>query len=219
MASESTFIDYYLTTNSVSSTMVYRSTLVAALRDVRAITGRDLQSGKVVNEEKAGSWLGCIGYFLILDQIGTCLDRTDKKLEDNIWIRAEKGPRRNRSSIERAILLFSTISPTVAQYLYFLRCALTHDFSLVHTNNGKFYHFRLLSNRSSKLIDLPNSNYAGPGSERSEDNVTTINIGRVGNLVEGIYKKLISLNKKECLKVRLRGGLDELMQRYFMNIH
>jgi hypothetical protein len=48
------------------------SGFTAALRDARGATGRHPSSGAVVKPEDNCSWLGAVGYLILLDQIGTC---------------------------------------------------------------------------------------------------------------------------------------------------
>jgi len=50
--------------------VVILSTFVAALRDAREATGRDLKTGRVVHAEQSYSWLGAIAYLLLLESIG-----------------------------------------------------------------------------------------------------------------------------------------------------
>ena len=53
------------------------SSFWAALRDARCATGRNVETGTVVDEAKTGSWLGAIGYLMLLDQIGTAVRRSE----------------------------------------------------------------------------------------------------------------------------------------------
>jgi hypothetical protein len=50
----------------------YLSGFTAILRDARLGTGRNADSGAVLEEEKTGHWLGAVGYMILLDQAGKC---------------------------------------------------------------------------------------------------------------------------------------------------
>jgi hypothetical protein len=50
----------------------YLSGFTAILRDARQDTGRNADSGTVLEEEKTGHWLGAVGYMILLDQAGKC---------------------------------------------------------------------------------------------------------------------------------------------------
>jgi len=68
--------------DTISAFLIYRrrrsdahwvSSLVAVLRDARAATGRYLATGEVSPKQRgSGSWLGALGYMVMLDQIGEC---------------------------------------------------------------------------------------------------------------------------------------------------
>jgi hypothetical protein len=53
------------------------SSLMAVVRDARLVTGRESMSGALLPEQaqKAGSWLGALGYLVMIDQIGECFTR------------------------------------------------------------------------------------------------------------------------------------------------
>jgi hypothetical protein len=51
------------------------SSLYKGLVDCRSATNRDIRTGENLPTEEHDSWVGALGYFALLDLIGTCLTR------------------------------------------------------------------------------------------------------------------------------------------------
>jgi hypothetical protein len=92
----------------------------AVLRDARGITKRDPDTGRLDPEVKhghLGSWLGALGYMVLLDQIGRCF----KPKRDA----PEQGP-----PMVKALKHFSGLTDEKTCAIFALRCAFAHDYGL-----------------------------------------------------------------------------------------
>ncbi len=184
-------------------TMKVFSGFVAALGDARLVTGRDT-TGKKTDESKHGCWLGAIGYMALLDQIGNCFKP--------VYVSPESG-----NSIRKALRYFTTLPDAEIDALYALRCAFAHDFSLYNINHNTpslTHRFQVGVGGAMKAVLLPMVRWDGDYSNRTVNNVTTVNLEGFGDLVENICRQLSDLADKGELEVVLCGGSDELLQRY-----
>lgn len=113
---------------------IFTSGFIAALRDTRYMSGRDLDTGKIISERKTGSpgsWLGAIGYMILLDQIGSCFKpKTSNEIKGN--------------SIYKTLKYFTNLKDEEINALYAMRCALTHDYCLYNksSNPQLNHHFK-----------------------------------------------------------------------------
>jgi len=179
------------------------SALIRALGNIRKETGRDKNGLKILGEDH-GSWLGAIGYMVILDQIGNCFrPRTRLTLH-------------NLSSIQKALRYFTHLGHRRINAIYALRCALAHDYSLCnyHKNQSLQHRFVVTQGESPPLVKLPRVPWDGDILKNERRNVTVVNLEKLGDLVETIYKRLIALHKHNSLEISLKGGPNELIQRY-----
>lgn len=180
------------------------SGFTAALRDARGATGRNLVTGIIVKPELTCSWLGAVGYLILLDQIGTCFKpHGDAVVEGN--------------TINRALSYFTDLSTSDRNALYALRCAFAHDYSLVNENphsQVRTHHFMILSDQNFPVVKHPLQSWNGDYALRTKSNATIVNVRELGEVVERVYRKLIDLAKSGNLQVILPGGFTELMSRY-----
>ncbi len=180
------------------------SALVRALGNVRKETGRDHNGNKVAGQNH-GSWLGAIGYMAILDQIGKCF-RPRNRI-----------PLYDLNSIQRALRYFTRLGSLKINAIYALRCAFTHDYSLYNQNRKDptlQHRFTVTQGTEPPLVKLPKVPWDGDILNRKDSNQTVINLEKFGDLVEEICKRLISLHNRRKLEISLKGGADELNQRY-----
>ena len=180
------------------------SGFTAALRDARGATGRDPATGAIVNPEHTYSWLGAVGYLVLLDQIGTCFKPADTK--DVVG-----------NTINRALSYFTNLSEADRNAIYALRCAFAHDYSLVNENpntNRRTHHFIILSDPSSPVLRHPAQTWDGDYETRDEDNATNVNVWALGKHVEDICLQLLDLANAGELDITLADGLKELTSRY-----
>jgi hypothetical protein len=174
-----------------------------ALNDARAATKRD-RDGEKLPGKKHGSWLGALGYMALLDQIGKCFRPQRKDTVEG-------------NSIHKALTYFTTLGSADIEALYALRCAFAHDYSLINVNpnNGHLTHrFHVWDGPSGSVVTLPKVPWDGNFETKSAENVTSVNLEKLGDLVEEICLMLRSLAEAKELELELRGGPDELMHRY-----
>jgi len=185
------------------------SALVRALGNVRNETGRD-ENGKKNTGQDHGSWLGAIGYMAILDQIGKCFKPRNRP------------PLNNLNSIQKALRYFTRIGQHKINAIYALRCAFTHDYSLYNQNAkdpALQHRFTVTQGTKPPLVKLPKVAWDGDILNRNHQNQTVINLEKFGDLVEAIYKRLVKLHKHQGLEILLKGGNEELAQRYQIWTH
>ena len=153
-----------------------------------------------------GSWLGAIGYLSLLDQIGKCF-----KPSAAVTIN-------NENSISKALKYFATHIPNAeVDAIYALRNAFAHDYSLYNINNNRpsyTHHFTVLKSPVHPLVRLPQTQWGGNIGNRTQNNMTVINLEALGDTVEQICFRLLQLANNNGLEVTLAGGSDELIQRY-----
>lgn len=168
------------------------SSLVAGLRDCRLATKRNPDTGEYnpdISNGDPGNWLACIGYFTVLDQIGSAFKPTT-------------GPLKGReNSIVYALRHFAKTAENEGtkfeSALKALRNAFTHDFNLLNIpdNKNKFelerHKFQVHSDpKNSRIIKFPitpwNGDIDGKNFYRTDD-ATQVNLYQFGSLVEAIY--------------------------------
>jgi hypothetical protein len=178
------------------------SGFAGALRDARRVTGRDPATGAVVEPALCGSWLGVLGYLILLDQIGHSLGLA--------------GSKTRRGDLRVALHEFSKLPAPEVAALYALRCALAHDYSLLNKNYKRpelNHNFTLSSSHTSPLVSLPATPWDGDLDHRAGAR-TTVNLWGVGDLVESVVQRIFDAAIAGDLVVTLEGGSDELLQRY-----
>jgi hypothetical protein len=164
------------------------SSLIALLRDTRGVTHRD-EHGHYADEEEAEhsqSWIGAIGYLLILDQVGTCFSKAREWETSGI-------------AIVRALRYWASedVSAGEAQALYALRCSLVHAYSLWNPgysveNPGEVierqrHRFVLVADVTSPIVRLPPQSQRGKaGRSIADTGETLVNLRAVADLVESI---------------------------------
>ncbi len=184
------------------------STLVAGLRDCRVYTQRNDSDGVFNPEIKhgdAGNWLGCIGYFTVLDQIGSCFKPS-----------GEADPEQTYNTIKFAIekFGFDLIENNDHQLnaLIALRNAFTHDFNLLNKPLNP-NHIALQQHKFTVMVDfkdwvvkLPKEPWDGDIENKNflkTTDTTFVNLFGFGQLVETIYSKICELHSKDLLEIRM----------------
>lgn len=175
------------------------STLIAGLRDCRQLLSRNLDTGLRLQGEQLAVWLAAIGYFSILDQIGSAF----KKVGTN------RCPD-NGSTIVYAIENFADLSAfsvvpadeqRVTSALKALRNSFTHDFNLLNTprnprlNALERHKFTVFSDSTeSRLVILPvwdwNGDIDGKDFNATDDS-TLINLFQFAELVESVFSIIV----------------------------
>ena len=181
------------------------SSLIAALRECRLFTSRNIENGTLNLSLPCGyhgHWLGAIGYLTILDQIGSCFKTTgspNKKKSDN--------------SIKYAIkeFGFDKLEKDIKKLnaLIALRHAFTHDFNLINVNQGnksQQHRFSVYAEDNDVIITLPetpwNGNIAQKDFNRIDD-ITLVNLCGLGNLVELIYARIKLGIENESITIQI----------------
>jgi hypothetical protein len=188
------------------------STFAAALRDARLAASRDADNGLPRSDavEHSSSWLGTVGYFIVLDQLGAAVR-----------------PRGSESSegrdLVRALTFFAPeITRADVEAIYGLRCALVHDYSLVHRGRPSkpSYHFRLCASDDDFLVEHATTPWSGEPRfpEEREETTTVVNLREVAWLVDRVAQRVRRMATNRRLAVAVRGGNNELAIRYFFQI-
>lgn len=189
------------------------SSLVAVLRDARGATGRYLATGEVSPKRRAsGSWLGALGYMVMLDQIGECFSPAN----------ASSLPGDPPDFIKALTYFAEEIPDRERQALYALRCCFAHDYSLVNisTRSDRQHHFRLSDDPAPcPLVDLPAVPWDGNLVRRSIGTATRVSLRRLGDLAESVYARLLDLHSRRELNIALPGGAKELRGRYAFTVY
>lgn len=204
--------DHLLPTEYIEGNITIFSSLAAAIRDARRVTGRNMLSGELNNDSSnADCWLGVAAYFIVLDQIGECYKNSlVERLEGN--------------AITKSLKYFSNLDKPDIDVLYGLRCCILHDYSVTHVAVDRFKrisskkpHFTFQLRNFGPIIEHATIRWEGEYTkERVIENETRINVIEFGNLVENVYFKVCELYLENKLELALQGGTDELKRRYMM---
>lgn len=184
-------IKYHLTTSYVeSSGLTFFSGFCGTLKDARKMTGRNIETGakdKTNTLGHLGSWLGTIGYFSLLNQIGNCFRRIN-------------GPKVevNKSGFIKALKNFTDLNDDEIDALYALRNCFAHDFSLHNVGNRQSltHHFSIDNSSTNPAIILPRKKWNGVILNKTSQNKTYINLQALGDIVELLIQNIIQLVEK-----------------------
>lgn len=181
------------------------SSFAAVLRDARAVTGRSRETGEMIDPSLAGSWLGALGYLILLEQIGECFRPVGRQ--------PLSGPK-----TVIALQLFADVTEARAEALYALRNAFAHDFGLCNpsSNPQRQHHFAVCADPLASLVELPQAPWDGDYDNRTLLNRTQVNLWALAEVAEEVVHHLVELANVNALEVVLPGGSDELLQRYSM---
>jgi hypothetical protein len=195
--------------NPIEHNSGFKSGFIKVLQEARKLTGRNVNTGQknIEDNDENESWLGVIGYMVLLDQIGKCIKPKDKCIKE-------------KRSIIKALRYFSTLDDNKIDVVYALRCAFSHDFSLFNFNDdSRFCHrFLISTDKSQPLISLPNNIWTGQYDIDQNDDITIINITLLCDLIEGIYSKLLELARADELEITLKKGIREFTFRYGLRL-
>ena len=204
---ENDAIKFHLSNISVQQNTMNFSGFVAALRDARKFTKRHQDTGVKLTDDTCGnhgSWLGAIGYLVLLDQIGKCFKpKNVAAIGDN--------------SISKALKYFTTLPHDQIDALYALRNAFAHDYALYNINNARptyTHHFTVVQSPTQAIVIPPQIPWDGIPANRTAANLTIVNLEALGDTTEIICGALLTHVNNNNLEVTLPGGSDELLQRY-----
>lgn len=197
-------IAMHLIGSGTAGPIVIKSGLRAGLEDARSSTGRFPATGAKIIGASHGSWLGAVGYMIVLDQIGSCF-------------KPESIPPVSGNTIEKALSYFSNLNQAERNALYALRCAFAHDYSLYNVNSKKpeyTHQFGVGVGTNAPVVTLPQQAWDGDYNRKPDISKTIINLEAFGDLVEDVFRQLWQLAESQQLEVVLEGGSDALLQRY-----
>jgi hypothetical protein len=205
---------YFSTTQPFNKKERRYSSLILGLRDARLITNRNVDTGEVTFEIPwplmPNSWAGTIVYLIILELIGTCF-------------KPKHSPNSNENSIYRALRYFSSLSENEARSVESLRHSFAHNYGLINIQinkktqkivSNRTHHFLLTADPNGKAITERKEIWDGDFKSRNNKNTTIINIWLLGDLVENVFKNLVSENRKGNIDLILSKGIDELKAKY-----
>ena len=173
-------------------TIECKSALMAALIDARKVTGRDLNTGKIINIEETGCWAGTLAYMSLIDHIGTVFKKSTFEIQ-------------NENSFIDALKNFSDLKEEDINALYALRCSFVHNYFLynIHPRNKpQLTHLFNVTRGQGPVVALPFLSWNGNVLDRN--NITTVNLEAFGNLSEDIYKHLQNLLKDGQLTIKVQ---------------
>jgi hypothetical protein len=181
------------------------SGFIHALKEARSETGRDALTGTKLAAEAGhhGSWLGAVGYFAVLDQMGKCF-------------KPRAAPIKTGNAIQQALGHFTNLTPAEIDALYALRCAFAHDYSLYNVNKKtpSMMHNFVVGQGSAPLMVLPAVPWDGDLQNQAQQSKTLVSLEAFADLVEVVVQDVITLSQGNNLAILLPGGSDELVRRY-----
>ena len=202
-------ITKYLDTKSefVERGMIIKSPYVSALQEARNFTGRNSLTGEKNKNASHGSWLGAVGYMIVLNHIGNKFNNQGKENRLKDILKIIDGT----NSFVKALVYFSDLSYEKILALYSLRCSFVHDFFLFNINekNKILTHHFVVTQGSGEIVTLPNIKWDGDLKNRNV-NATIVNLEALGDLVEKIHKELLKLANSENLKLNKGVRLESL---------
>jgi hypothetical protein len=177
------------------------TSFTGAIRDARRATNRDVKTGSKILGQSHTSWLGTIGYLILLDQIGKSLRPVGGAKYDN------------KQPLVRALKHFAaSLSEPEILAIYALRCSFAHDYGLCNWNSkdSSLQHHFVLGG------DGPIVRVSGIPCDREfrSPQTTLVNMETLGDLVEQIAQDLVNLARAEQLEISLADGDVELFYRY-----
>lgn len=202
-------IKFHLTNSYISSSnSTFFSGFCGGLKDARKVTGRNIENGTKDDSNAfghLGSWLGTIGYLSLLDQIGSCFKKLNGPTVDP-----------NKSGIIKALKNFSLLSDDEIDAVYALRNSFAHDYSLQNIGKrpGLTHHFNVDNSDTNPAIILPRQSWDGLITNKTEDNLTYINLQGLGDIIENLVENIIQLIETDEVEIILAGGQNELIARY-----
>ena len=154
------------------------------------------------------SWLGAIGYLVLLDQLGETL----RPITESPDRYGSKYPTIRRC-LERFV---PELTEDATAALYGLRCALAHHFGLWNppkpNETPQPWHriFTLVGDDASELIRHPARQWDGslPTGPLNVRFTTVVNLRRLADLVEEVVERVRELGRAGQLEIALENPAD-----------
>jgi hypothetical protein len=181
------------------------SCLAALARDARGVTQRDPNTGVPSDGGPTPSWLGTLGYLVLLEQIGEAVHRPSQPV-------AQDG-------IPRALAHFgdTAFAENWVGALVGLRNALAHDYGLVATSGDEARRHVFRLSGDGPLVQLPSSAWDRDWHAHPERDATHVNVFAVAELAESIVVAVGDAWWADDLDTDLTGGRDELAARFLFS--
>lgn len=183
--------------------VLHCSSFESALSDARGASNRDLATGDRLGGVPHMSWLGAIGYLSLLDQLGSAVRPKGSTLVPH------------ERPVRSALRYFAPVL-TEAQRnaIYALRCALAHDYSLIHRHGATNYRFHLSGHEIPGAVAAAAVAWDGDLSNPSPDTITVVSVPSVCDLVESVAGEVRRRADQDDLEIALNGGIEEMVVRF-----
>lgn len=192
------------------------STIALLLKGSRKLFGCDLETGEYkmneLNEENildqtyhSFQFTGLINYLILLEQLGSIF-----KPKNITSIKQTNG-------IFCALKFFTSLSEEKIKAVKSLRNSLTHKFGLATERNPREKpprKFILSIERDEEIVLLPNTDWDGTFSDKTDFTCTTIFIIDLVALIEKIYQEVKAQLISNNLEIISSGGINEIKARY-----
>ncbi len=207
MEEQATLTAYLSPPLVASDGLTIKSSLWAALLDIRAVTKRSAATGVVEDPEGSRAWIGALGYLSLLDQLGTAVARPSRP--NSI----------HSNGILRALLAFADLDGDQLDAVVALRNAFAHDYSLVSIDSrpgksGRTHRFSL-NIEPGMLVSVPQDRWSG-SFDPIDGSDTVMSLRGVGDLAESVVAEAQRCNAVGDLQIGLPGGAREMQTRYFL---
>jgi hypothetical protein len=214
-------LDLYLSQDPMRYLQAQRwSTFFAVLRDARNVTGRDADTGDVVDEDHTSTWVGTMGYLAFADQVGRAITRTD--LSPARRARLMTGRPQERP-FRSTFVQFTDVRDDHIDALYALRCALMHVFGLVNQNDGdpRLRHKFVLSTSACAMVRLPvvrwDGKFARVPGQSPRRSATHVNVRLLGDAVEEAARRVKASHAAGKLE-KVPASEAEFLRRFTFRI-
>ena len=195
----------HLTIYTRNKSMVRISTLMAGLRDARGACNRYAKTGLKRPQKAHGSWLETIGYLILLDHIGKCFKPSGKQRVEG-------------SEIRKALKYFTALDKPQIDAICALRHAFAHDYGLYNKPSDPkrthLQHHFVVCAGNGPIVAIQKKWEGGLDGPVSADQQTWVNLERVQELVEMIYRQLKRLAINSQLEIEVEGGALALDYHY-----
>ena len=165
------------------------STIASAIREARALTGREPETGAMVDVRHAGTWAGALVWFIVLEQLGTCFQPIPSE-----------NKRDSKGAIARSLIWYAGVGPNAAHELHHLRDRFAHDYTL-EGSRGRRY-------RLTRREDVP---LFTPHNVRPR-----VSLYHLAEAAERAASSVRSLAQKGSLTTGSVGDMATVLRRFSM---
>jgi hypothetical protein len=198
---------------------VHVSTFRAAVREARALTRRDVGTGRPVtppcNCQPLTEFSGALMYLITLELAGKTLRPVGRRA-----IGGKKG--RDEQDIGRAIRYFGPwITPDERDALVALRNSFAHDFGLTHgrtPNPARWHRFALVSDDAAPLVTFPQQRWNKKYGAASKGGATIVNLAQLARSAELIVKEVERAAKARELRITTGVHIAEFGSRFGFSV-